>query len=219
MSSLEESFIILGSSPNSMDPSMSIINDFENCSLTNGNAESYQTTTTSTAVNTDQQVQPATSDFQAASPLSSFKSVMNRSAGETIASNFLMGKIDQEQLKSSVFQQFPSINTSQTKFGDVLKLYSLLDEHAQLKGKQKIIILRKKKVRSDAMKVIDLVDCCQCRLVGDSWLLWNALNFIFLVRGDSYLLTLINQIKISQIILLWIKKGFGCLESRTFRIK
>jgi len=110
MSSIEESFIILGPGVNSIDPSLSIINNFSPDEIVNSKVSSL----------------PVTS-------IDSFKSAGDRNTDETFASKFLLGKIDQEELKSSVFKQFPSINTSQIKTDDVLKLYSLLDEHAQLK--------------------------------------------------------------------------------------
>lgn len=69
-------------------------------------------------------------------PPSSMAGSMNASSNfsNSFASKFLLGEVDGNKMQSSIFQQFPSLNQASVQVDDVVKLYSLLDEHSQLKG-------------------------------------------------------------------------------------
>lgn len=143
----EESFIILGSGPTSMSDSfmqsnsMSFIDlNSKNTTangLTNGNGVVHQPSSLkSEKMNGTSDHVNGCNDPVKSGSFNSFRSIDgNFCSMSDFASKFLLGEINQDAVKSSVFEAFPSINSSQTKVDDVLKLYSLLDEHAQLKSK------------------------------------------------------------------------------------
>lgn len=121
----DESFIVLGSSPASMADDMSILH--APVSMQNGTVVANG----SGNFAAEKENQPSPSDSMT---MSSYKSVVDKSKGETFASKFLLGEIQQDHLLTSVFERYPSFNTEQTQIDDVVKLSNMLDEHAQLKG-------------------------------------------------------------------------------------
>lgn len=145
----EESFIILGSGPTSMNDSLMhsnsisfIDHDMMQTSsgtvVVNGLSNGIERPSKAEQSNGVMELSGNSNGGGAGdkNSLTSFKSAEGADRSmSNFASRFLLGEINQEAVRSSVFEAFPSINSNQTKVDDVLKLYSLLDEHAQLKGK------------------------------------------------------------------------------------
>nr|Q9GYV5.1 RecName: Full=NF-kappa-B essential modulator; AltName: Full=Inhibitor of nuclear factor kappa B kinase subunit gamma; Short=DmIKKgamma; AltName: Full=NEMO homolog [Drosophila melanogaster]AAG02486.1 IkappaB kinase gamma [Drosophila melanogaster]AAL28790.1 LD18356p [Drosophila melanogaster] len=123
----EESFVILGSSPcSSLMPDSSLRSDV--C----GNAQEAEETVASTST------QPPTVNCIPVSITASQQQHKSLDSGssqqQSLATSFIMGEIQSDVLKNSVYSQFPSLCSLQGSAEEVVKLQNMMTEYLALKS-------------------------------------------------------------------------------------
>nr|NP_523856.2 kenny, isoform A [Drosophila melanogaster]AAF47273.2 kenny, isoform A [Drosophila melanogaster] len=123
----EESFVILGSSPcSSLMPDSSLRSDV--C----GNAQEAKETVASTST------QPPTVNCIPVSITASQQQHKSLDSGssqqQSLATSFIMGEIQSDVLKNSVYSQFPSLCSLQGSAEEVVKLQNMMTEYLALKS-------------------------------------------------------------------------------------
>nr|ACJ13224.1 FI08812p [Drosophila melanogaster] len=123
----EESFVILGSSPcSSLMPDSSLRSDV--C----GNAQEAKETVASTST------QPPTVNCIPVSITASQQQHKSLDSGssqqQSLATSFIMGEIQSDVLKNSVYSQFPSLCSLQGSAEEVVKMQNMMTEYLALKS-------------------------------------------------------------------------------------
>ncbi|XP_043643909.1 NF-kappa-B essential modulator isoform X1 [Drosophila teissieri] len=123
----EDSFVILGSSPySSLVPDGSLVSDgFDDVQEAHepvASTSNQPQTVNSTPVSmTASQQQPISLDSES-------------SQHQSLATSFIMGEVQSDVLKNSVYSQFPSLCSLQASAEDVVKLQNMMTEYLALKS-------------------------------------------------------------------------------------
>ncbi|TMW41941.1 hypothetical protein DOY81_012978 [Sarcophaga bullata] len=93
-----------------------------------------------------------------------FKPVSSPAANSSLASSFIMGEINADVLKTSVYSQFPSISMHSSA-EEVVKLQNMVTENLQLKERKLSELLASNLDLKDVEKqYIDEINCLKVRL-------------------------------------------------------
>lgn len=63
------------------------------------------------------------------------------SLDKSFASKIILGQVDCKSMQTSLFQQFPSLGSTQLQMDDIMKLSCMVEEHQQLKGESCFVIV------------------------------------------------------------------------------